>query len=182
MLPLETPRLVLRHFRESDAGAFFDYRNDAEVARWQSWENITRAAALEFVGAFSHGGPARPGEWFQIAVADRATDELLGDCALRLLDENPSVAEIGFTFARAHQGKGYAFEAVSRLIEHLFQDQRRARVIAVTDVENVRSWRMLERLGMTRDPRSLRSWLKGRWADEYGYTMSQEGWLASRRA
>ena len=37
-ISLETPRLILRRFRESDLVSFMAYRNDREVARYQSWE------------------------------------------------------------------------------------------------------------------------------------------------
>lgn len=181
MLPLETPRLVLRHFRASDVDAFFAYRNDPEVARWQSWDGITPESALDFARAFATGGPAPPGAWFQIAVAERATDALAGDCALKLLAHEPGAAEIGFTFARHHQGNGYAFEAVGRLIAHLFDEFGLERVVAETDAENVRSWRLLKRLGMRREG-SGSAWFKGRMTEEYRYALGREEWRTARGA
>ncbi len=175
LLPLQTERLTLRHFRDSDAAAFFDYRNDPEVARWQSWEGITREAAEAFAREFSTGGPAPPGEWFQIAVALRPTGVLIGDCALKLLTDPPGTAEIGFTFAREHQGQGYAFEAVSRLVRHLFEGLGLGRVVAETDAENARSWHLLERLGMRREG-SATVQFKGRPAEEYRYSVDRDSW------
>ena len=174
LLPLETDRLTLRHFRDSDVAAFFAYRNDPEVARWQSWEGITLEAAEEFAQAFSTGGPAPAGEWFQIAVALRSTGGLVGDCALKLATE-PGAAEIGFTFAREHQGKGYALEAVRRLVGHLFEAMDLDRVVAETDAENARSWQLLERLGMRREGTGT-AWFKGRLSEEYRYSVSRDSW------
>jgi len=174
VLPLETERLVLRHFRDSDVEAFHAYRNDPEVARWQSWDGITHEAASDFVRAFATGGPAPAGEWFQIAVAERATEALLGDCALKLLADEPAVAEIGFTFASHAQGQGYAFEAVSRLIRYLFDERGLERVVAETDAENLPSCRLLERLGMCRVGGGS-AWFKGRMTEEYRYSLSREG-------
>ena len=177
LLPLQTPRLTLRHFRDSDVDAFFAYRNDLEVARWQGWDGITREAAEDFARAFATGGPAPPGAWFQIAVAERATDALAGDCALKLLAETPGAAEIGFTFARHSQGKGYAFEAVGRLIVHLFDEFGLERVVAETE----RSWRLLERLGMRREGGGS-AWFKGRLTEEHRYALGREEWRAVRAA
>ncbi len=179
LLPLETQRLTLRHFRDTDVAAFFAYRNDPEVARWQSWEGITLEAAAGFACEFASGGPAPPGEWFQIAVAERATDGLVGDCALKLLAAEPGVAEIGFTFAREHQGKGYAFEAVGRLVEHLFEGLGLKRIVAETDAENVRSSRLLERLGMVKVG-SGTAWFKGRPSEEHRYVLGGEAWRQGR--
>lgn len=175
LLPLESERLTLRHFRDHDVPVFFAYRNDPEVARWQSWEGITREAAEEFARAFSTGGPAPAGEWFQIAVALRSTGALVGDCALKLLPNEPAAAEIGFTIAREHQGKGYGFEAVSRLVGHLFEGLGLVRVVAETDAENSRSWHLLERLGMRREG-SATAWFKGRLTEEYRYSLVRESW------
>ena len=179
LLPLHTLRLVLRHFRATDVPLFFAYRNDPEVARWQSWEGITLEAAAGFARDFASGGPAPPGEWFQIAVAERATDGLVGDCALKLLAEEPGGAEIGFTFAREHQGRGYAFEAVGRLVEHLFDGLGLDRVVAETDAENVRSCRLLERLGMVHVG-SGTVWFKGRLSEEHRYALEREAWRHGR--
>lgn len=173
LLPLETERLTLRYFRDTDVAAFFAYRNDPEVARWQSWEGITPEAAAEFVRAFSTGGPAPAGEWFQIAVAPHSTGVLVGDCALKLLADEPGTAEIGFTFAREHQGRGYALEAVSRLVRHLFEGLSLQRIVAETDAENTRSWHLLERLGMRREGVAT-AWFKGCLTEEYRYAMGRE--------
>ena len=181
LLPLETPRLRLRHFRDTDVDAFFAYRNDPQVARWQSWDGITREAARDFARAFSMGGPAPPGTWFQIAVAERATDALAGDCALKLLADPPAAAEIGFTFARHFQGRGYAYEAVGRLISHLFDEFGLERVVAETDAENVRSCRLLERLGMRREGSSS-AWFKGGITEEYRYGLNRGEWRTTRGA
>lgn len=68
-LPARTKRLVLRRFEPQDADIFFCYRNDPAVARLQSWDGITRSAALQFVRVHGAVQAAAPGEWFQIALA-----------------------------------------------------------------------------------------------------------------
>ncbi|MFZ0677227.1 GNAT family N-acetyltransferase, partial [Candidatus Binatus sp.] len=58
---LDTPRLILRRFRETDLASFMAYRNDREVARYQSWESITRAEATKFIAQQSRHRPGIPG-------------------------------------------------------------------------------------------------------------------------
>src|SRR6185437_16278254 len=48
---LETARLRLRRFREDDLEPFLAYRNDPEVARYQSWEHTSLAEAQAFIQA-----------------------------------------------------------------------------------------------------------------------------------
>jgi RimJ/RimL family protein N-acetyltransferase len=50
---IETARLQLRRFAEADLPAFNTYRNDPDVARYQSWEGISEAEAVAFVRAIS---------------------------------------------------------------------------------------------------------------------------------
>ena len=178
-LPIETSRLVLRRFRSSDAAAFHAYRNDPEVARWQSWDGIEPAAAVAFVREMETAPLGVPGRWFQIAIGDRAHGALLGDCAFCVSRDAPE-ARIGFTLARAHHGRGYGFEAVSALVGWLFGSTPIERVVADTDPANQRSWKLLERIGMRRIEHRVQSLaFKGGWADEYLYAMSRDEWLAS---
>jgi hypothetical protein len=44
------------------------YRNDPEVARYQSWESCSELEALDFIREMRSSEPGTPGEWFQFAV------------------------------------------------------------------------------------------------------------------
>lgn len=61
--------------------------------------------------------------------------------------EGPKVG-IGYGAARAYWGKGYIPEATRAIIEWAFQQPSIYRVYATTDVENVASRRVLEKVGM----------------------------------
>lgn len=82
MLPVETPRLRLRFLEPRDAVRLADYRSDAFVARYQSWEEMTVEEALEFISGQPPRLLASPDEWGQLAIADRLTDEIIGDNGL----------------------------------------------------------------------------------------------------
>jgi RimJ/RimL family protein N-acetyltransferase len=151
--PLLTDRLVLRRFRGEDADAFARYRSDPAVARFQSWEApYPHEAARAFVSEMAEAEPGVPGEWFQFAVAPvSAPHELIGDVALHVHLDDPTTAELGFTLAAAAQGDGYATEAATAIMGWAFEHLRQVeRMIAITDVRNVGSIGVLERLGMTK--------------------------------
>ena len=123
--------------------------------------------------------PGSPGEWFQFAAVLKETGELIGDCGLKT-EEDARQAEIGVTFAREHQGKGYAYEAVSRLLDYAFGDLGVHRVVAIADRQNAPSVALLERLGMRREGSFTRNvWFKGNWASEYLYAILRDEWLQS---
>ena len=182
-LPLSTRRLVLRRFAEGDAPAFLAYRNDPRIARYQSWESCSAVEAAEFVQRHATRPFVLPGEWLQIAVALRESNQLIGDCAVRIHTPDARQATIGGTLSRPFHRRGFAVEALSCLLECLFLRLELHRVVADTDVENAAAWRLMEQLGLRREGHLRQSlWFKGRWADEYLYAIRRAEWLDHRRS
>ncbi len=97
---LESERLILRRFRDSDLAPFVAYRNDPEVARYQSWDSFDESEARAFIREMASAQPGVPGDWFQFAVESKETGGLVGDCALQVDGQEPYRAELGFTLAR----------------------------------------------------------------------------------
>jgi RimJ/RimL family protein N-acetyltransferase len=179
---LETARLILRRFRASDLDSFVAYRADPSVARYQSWENFTREDGMRFIEEMMAQDPDKAGEWFQIAIELKATGEMIGDCAVHALADAPSEAEIGFTIAPQFQGLGYATEAVTGLLAYLFGPLGKRRVIAITDVRNAASVRVLRRLRFVRDdhPREPTRF-KGELCEEHLYVLTRDIWRDKSR-
>ena len=175
---LETERLLLRRLRGSDLVPFLAYRNDPEVARYQDWEGCTEAEARDMIQALERKEPFAPGEWFQFAVELKGTGILVGDLGFRV-GKDGKQAVVGYTLAREHWGKGYASEAVSRLLDHAFGVLGLHRVYAVVDQENAPSAAVLERIGLRREGAFVENaWFKGRWSSEYLYATLRKEWLA----
>ena len=178
---LLSPRLVLRRFRPSDLAAFCGYRSDPRVARYQDWESCSEEEGRQLLEQQMTLHPDVPGTWFQVAIELAEAGALIGDCGLHTLADRPRQAEIGFTVARDHQGKGYATEAVARLLEYAFGTLEKHRVIAVTDARNLPAARVLERVGMRREGHFIENiWFKGGWGDEYQYAVLEREWRARR--
>jgi aminoglycoside 6'-N-acetyltransferase len=183
MLPLDSARLVLRRFSGADLAAFLAYRNDPEVARFQSWESFSLTEATAFVARQEVQEIASPGQWLQIAIAVKQTGQLVGDCALKIHGADARQATIGITLCRPFQGRGLATEALSALLDYLFLEASLHRVQADTDPANTPAWKLLERLGMRREAHSLQSlWFKGHWADEFFYAILRHEWQQLRHA
>jgi RimJ/RimL family protein N-acetyltransferase len=178
---IESERLILRRFRDSDLAPFVAYRNDPEVARYQSWESFDEREAKAFIREMGISHPGVPGEWFQFAVESKEIGKLIGDCAMQVDGQEPYRAEIGFTLAREHQGKGFASEAVSRLLDYAFEFLELHRIFAIADCRNKPSWTLLERVGLRQEVHFLKSvWFKGQWSDEYLYAVLKDEWLMKR--
>ena len=176
---LSSGRLVLRRFEPRDAAAFAAYRADPEVARYQAWESCTFDEAQRFVASLEGLDPGKPGVWFQFAVSATQAGDLLGDCALRCTRGDPRQAELGFTFARSAQGKGFAAEAVRTLLGWAFPALGLHRVFAVVDARNRRAQRLLDALGFRHEGSFLENtWFKGAWSSEVLYAILAREWPA----
>ena len=175
-LPVSTARLLLRSLRDTDLVAFLAYRRDPAVARFQSWDDVSPAAAADFLR--THGKPSlgASGTWQQVGIALAASDDLIGDIGF-LLREDGRSAELGFTVAAQHQGRGVAHEALTGLIGILFAGETLDRLDAVTDARNARAVRLLERLGF-QVRASAEVAFKGATCVEHTYTLTRATWAA----
>ena len=173
--PMRTERLVLRPVRMSDVDRLTAYRNDPEVAALQDWEvPYPRERAESLVAEHSGRDDVVPGAGTQLGI--ERDGELVGDVYVGL-HERGGVAEIGFTLARAHQGKGYAVEAVSAVVADLVDRLGVHRVFAQLSPLNEASMRVLERVGFEFESLAPRSfWWRGTWDDNVVYALSAEGW------
>lgn len=173
-----TERLVLRPFQWEDMPAFVGYRSDPEVARFQSWEpTYSRADGKQFF-ASQHGLRfGEPGDWMQLAVVDRVSEALCGDCAVRVATEQPATAEVGVTFSPSAQGRGLAREALAAVITRLFEDHGLHRVFAQADDRNPAVHRLLEHLGLRCEARLVEAdWFKGEWTTLRVYAVLGRDW------
>ena len=119
MLPLRTERLTIRMMRQPDLGPVHAYRADPTIAHFQDWEMpYTKAAAQRSIDRQAELDGPTDGHWVGLAVELTATGEVVGDVAVELRGGG-MFATLGYTFAGAHHGKGYATEAAGAVVEAL---------------------------------------------------------------
>jgi RimJ/RimL family protein N-acetyltransferase len=101
---------------------------------------------------------------------------------VRVLADQPATAEVGVTFAPAHQGTGLAREALAAVVGTLFADRGLHRVFAQADDRNVAVHRLLERLGFRCEARLVEAdWFKGEWTTLRTYGLLRREWASGRR-
>jgi len=167
---LNTENFVIRAFEKKDLEAFTHYRSQEVVAKYQSWTDFTYQDAVELFENMDYSTFGTAGNWYQLAITMRATDELVGDLAVHFVDQDQ--IEIGFTVSPEHQGKSVASEAVSSLLGYVFGVLNKHRVIATTDAENTAAQRLLEKLSFRREAHFVQNiFFKGAWGDEYQYAL-----------
>jgi len=146
-----TERLLLRPIVHDDALAIFKYRSDAETNRFQGWI----PAILEEVHYFIEHRIAKtfnlPDTWVQFAIILRSNGELVGDIGVHFIGSQNEQIELGCTLHKIQQGNGYAREALQKLIEFLFVEHEKEKLIVFIHPENKSSIRLFEGLGFVKE-------------------------------
>jgi RimJ/RimL family protein N-acetyltransferase len=178
---LRSARLTLRPLTAGDIGAMCEYRSMPGVARYQSWESFGPSDAAALLERQAAQRPGTPGTWLQLAVVVSATGITAGDCGLHFLPPDARQMEVGITLAPAGWGRGYAAEAVARILELAFGPLQMHRVTAVTDADNAAAARLFHRLGFRREAHFVEHvWFKGRWGSELLFALLRREWEARR--
>ena len=145
MIFLETERLILRNVQPEDAAVMHDYRNNEICARYQRGQTRDLPGIEALVA--KRGGDALTDEANAlVAVALKETGEMVGEIVVM---PNEGCFSLGYTFSYKHHRKGYAFEALTRLTEHLHEAYPEMEFISFTEPENTSSRKLLEKLGYT---------------------------------
>lgn len=116
---LETERLILRSWRESDAEALFKYASDPDVgprAGWPPHKSVEES--LEIIRNVFSG----EGMW---AVELKNTSEPIGcvgylPAACSNLDKDEDQCEVGYWIAKPYWGKGICTEAMRAVVDYCF--------------------------------------------------------------
>jgi len=167
------PRVSLRPFSLEDVPAVLAYASDPEVTRHLEWDAYDDPkTAMAFIRS-THAGTA----WIARAIVLRTDEHVIGGADLRVVSARDRRAELGYGLARSHWGQGYATEAAGLLLRFGFERLGLVRVEALCSVENDRSVRTLERLGMRREGRLAQyRWKKGQPRDHYLFALTRAEW------
>jgi hypothetical protein len=143
MILVETARLLLRNVAAKDAEIMYDYRNNEICARYQrgqvkDLDGIVALVERRKDDAVSVEAP------FMVAVALKDTDEMVGEIVVM---PNDGTISLGYTFSYRHHHKGYAFEALTTLIDLLHTRYPQWDFISFTEPENKPSMALLKKLG-----------------------------------
>lgn len=176
-LTLETERLILRVLWEDQAPltARFYAQNREYLALWEP--NIGAGFAdlsaqrncLQY--EFSQ---LKQGHFVRYWYAPKEQpDQLYGSVCFQNITRHPfQSCQIGYKQDQQHQGRGYATEAASAAITHLFQDCSIHRIEALVETHNAPSIRLLDRLGFTQEGIARQIvYLRDGWQDCYRYAL-----------
>lgn len=152
-LPIRTDRLVLRGWRDSDRDGLAAMNADPRVAEHLPGPMTREQSDALFDRVVANFG-TRGFDVFAVEIS--GTGEFAGFVGLtvpRFEAAFTPCVEIGWRLAPAHWGRGYATEAARASLAFGFETLGLVEIVSFTVPANVRSRRVMERIGMTHDPR-----------------------------
>ena len=171
---MRSERVRLRSFQADDIEDVFSYASDPVVTRNAGWE--PHRSPYESMAYIRR---CLADDWGPItfAIEYLAERRVIGVVDIRILSRLWGLGEIGYTLARAYWGRGFNIEAGELLIAYGFKHLGLRRIQAVCDVDNRRSYRTMEKLGMVRERLVPRARLaNGRTVDRFIYSILRREW------
>ncbi|MEK9498246.1 GNAT family N-acetyltransferase [Photorhabdus sp. P32] len=149
---LETDRLIMRAWREEDRLPFCHLNSNAEVMEYFP-ATLTAEQSNTMVDTIIQRFEQQGG-WGLWAVELKETGDFIGFVGLNIpvaeLPFSPCV-EIGWRLDKPFWGKGYASEAARKTLDFAFTQLKLEEIVAFTTISNLRSQKVMERLGMVKD-------------------------------
>jgi len=160
---LETSRLWLRPWSADDVEEYARIVGDPEVMRYMGSGlryKAKRAVAslialvsdmesrLKIRRLIRHWQRCAFGEW---AVEEKTTGRLIGQIGLTHHPDwiaDPAKVEVGWLLARDAWGRGFATEGATATLAYAFEHLKLERIVSIARVENVRSQRVMGRIGL----------------------------------
>ena len=148
---LETERLILRRFAVSDAEAMYrNWASSEEVTRYLTWEphpdaEATAALLREWVQEYE-----KP-ETYNWVLVLKASDMPVGNISVVSVREETACAVLGWCLGTDWWGQGYMPEAGKAVLQYLFETVGFNRVCANHDLENAKSGRVMQKIGMQKE-------------------------------
>ncbi|MEY8759667.1 GNAT family N-acetyltransferase [Chryseobacterium tongliaoense] len=177
MMHLETERLILRKFKETDVGRMFLLDSDPEVMKYIGMAPLTDIKESENVirmiqQQYTDNGVGR------LAVVEKESGLLIGWSGLKLLTQEingyVNVYDLGYRFLPESWGNGYALESAKASLDFGFNDLDAETIYAHAHSENEGSNHILKKLGFQKtgefiEPDGICFW----------YELKRENYLAS---
>ncbi len=151
---LETERLILREFRESETEGIFELDSNAEVHKYLGNNPITTYKQAEDIITFFEEQYKERGIG-RFAAFEKESGEFIGWSGLKLntgekeeLNGFTDFIDIGYRFIPRFWGKGYASESAFACLDFGFKEMNYDIIYGAADVENIGSNKILQKIGL----------------------------------
>lgn len=148
---LSTARFKLRDVVKEDLGDLIVAYNDAEVLKYLCYPSfpLRDEEVIEYITRWEKEQSADPRTDFNLGIELKG--KVIGLVSLSAVDRTPGVATLSYSLGRPYWGSGIATEVARRVIDFGFSDLDLRRIDAETSPNNLRSQKVLEKLGFSQE-------------------------------
>lgn len=147
-ITLETERLILRRFTESDAeAAFKNWTSSDAVTKFLRWETYRDISVMRDYINFQLENYKKT-DTYDWAIVLKELGEPIGSMGAVAFNERARSVEIGYCIGEKWWRRGYTSEALSAVIRFFFEEVGVNRVYSEHDPRNPNSGRVMEKCGM----------------------------------
>lgn len=175
-MDIKTQRLLLKETEWTHAELIHELHSYPEVDEFNTLgipNDIDETKEIMRPGIDDRKNAVRKQISWTIFLEDK--NEFVGEAGMHFSSDKFKLGEIYFKLHPKCWGKGYATEIAKRLIKFGFEEMHLHKVEAGVQTENIRSVRVLEKAGMTRE--GLRRKIlpvRGEWKDNYHYAILED--------
>lgn len=144
---LKTNRLILRKMTLYDSQDMYEYASDPEVTKYVIWDyHKSIDDSISFLKSI-----IKKYENMEVSgwgIEYKNNNKFIGTCGYVLWVPTHSLAEIAYALSRKYWERGLMTEAVKEVVKFGFEKMNLNRIYARCMVENVGSYKVLEKAGM----------------------------------
>lgn len=145
---LETNRLILRRYKESDIDSIYEIITDNRLSTYIQFPNLTKEEELECIKEWIKDADVSKYEKWVIEIRD--TGEIAGNIDVNTVVKKHNYCNVGYTIRFKYWGNGYAAEALKVVSEYLL-DSGYYLVECSCNELNKQSSRVMEKAGFKKD-------------------------------
>lgn len=137
---------IIRHFSVEEQNLFCDLFEDAEVTKYLPYRSPEQYIEMFEIALEDY----LEGPFGRFGIFDSENNDFIGMCLARNFADVTGQIEIGYTLSKKYWGKGIATEVSRALVKYCFLKTETNEVVAVTDLDNIGSQKVLEKAGFNR--------------------------------
>lgn len=146
---LETERLILRRYKESDIDAMYDLITDENMSKYLTFPKNSKEEELEYVKkCIKEADESKYEKW----VIERKSDnEVLGNIDVNTIVKKHNYCNVGYAIRYMYWGNGYAAEALKAVSDYLLNEGGYYLVECSCNELNTQSSKVMQKAGFKKD-------------------------------
>lgn len=145
---IETNRLILRRYDESDIDAFYEILYDERLHKYISFPNLTKNEELEYIkNCMREVEESKYERW---AIVLKENNITIGNISVNTVNKKHNYCNVGYVIRYHYCGNGYATEALKAVTDYLLESGYYLVECSCNEL-NKQSSRVMEKAGFKKD-------------------------------